>query len=203
MAVICFFLSSAPREKSSRMRSGNWVPIYGCASRKPPRPRLTLRLCKPVHWQGEKWANLYGTSRGKPRSTALGRRCVGDAEKSSSPKTGDRLQALQCQAPIPRVLRIARQFNRPRLRKKSGYEVDEAEFSVPRQSLRYGRQGSLAYQYRTVRSCHFPHAGFGPFIGPLNRHRKRRALSRPLAAYRLNLRRFQNLYPSRAPRPFP
>src|SRR2546425_7381013 len=40
------------REKSSRSDLATGFLYMGAASRKPPRPRLTLRL-QPVHWQAK------------------------------------------------------------------------------------------------------------------------------------------------------
>src|SRR5260370_25451256 len=46
------FLPPPAREKSSRSALATGFLYMGAAFRKPPRPRLTLRL-QPVHWQGE------------------------------------------------------------------------------------------------------------------------------------------------------
>src|SRR2546423_12407945 len=46
------FLPPPAREQFSRRDPGTVFLYMGVAFRKPPRPRLTLRL-RPVHWQGK------------------------------------------------------------------------------------------------------------------------------------------------------
>src|SRR5881275_2872937 len=57
------FLPPPAREQFSRRDSGTVLLYMGVAFRKPPRPRLTLRL-RPVHWQGKN-GRIGGSHGGK------------------------------------------------------------------------------------------------------------------------------------------
>src|SRR5882724_8899944 len=77
------FVPPPAHKKSSRSDPATGFLYMGAASRKPPRPRLTLRLL-PVHWQA-KSGSIDGRCGGKPE--AGGRQAWGASTKLSLPST--------------------------------------------------------------------------------------------------------------------
>src|SRR6266478_5078403 len=93
------FLPPPAREKSSRSDPATGFLYMGAAFRKPPRPRLTLRL-QPVHWQG-KSGPIAGPRGG---NQGAGRRAnewslFGRTLNIQAPKTRRRLLEFQAEFP--------------------------------------------------------------------------------------------------------